>query len=538
MRKGMALPLFFLLLIQAAKTTAADKYWVFFTDKNGSEFNPQTYFDQGAIDRRNRTGIPLCDSLDFPVNPHYSEIVSSLADSTAYISRWFNGMTVFCTNEELLQIQQLPFVKSIEPIVSVEVHPALAPLPSSAKEDVAGLLDYQTSRLQADVFKNAGYNGKGICIAVFDCGFPYLKRMNSLAHLFNNNLIKATYDFKRKNENVYHGFWHGTAVLSCIAGINNGVPMGLAPGATFLLAKTESAFLETRSEEDAWIAAAEWADKNGADIISSSLGYTVDFYFNKDLNGKSRLSRAATIAAAKGILVVNAAGNEATSAWEKVVVPADADSVLCIGGTDPYTDYHIYFSSYGPTADGRMKPNISAPAHIVAAIDNDLKIVDGTSFSTPLIAGFAACAWQAHRNWSNMELFFELEKSAHLYPYFDYAHGFGIPQAGFFVNHKDTIKEPTFDLVVVNTQAKVVLRDKYAHTGDEKMLGYSPVRNMYFKDESKDGVLKFYEVILAGQNEMMDIDFGDYSPGDILTIHFEGYTTTLTIPETTTDEPH
>lgn len=286
---------------------------------------------------------------------------------------------------------------------------------------------------------------------------------------------------------------------------------------------------EPFSEEENWLAAVEWADKHGANIISSSLGFTNERYFNTEMNGKKSLvARAANIAASKGMLVVNAAGNEGNESWHFIDTPGDADSVLTVGGTDPYTDSHIYFSSFGPTSDGRLKPNVSSPGTVIAASAGGWSEVQGTSFSTPLVAGFAACVWQAHRDWSNMKLFQEIEKSSHLYPYFDYAHGYGIPQAGYFTDEKKS-PEPTFDFVIVNNDLKVVLREKYANTPTEEFLGYNTRRNLYYRIDDLNGVVRYYAAILAEQKEALYYTIDQFRPGDKLTVHFEGYTSSYTI---------
>jgi serine protease AprX len=238
------------------------------------------------------------------------------------------------------------------------------------------------------------------------------------------------------------------AVLSCVAGRIEGIQIGLAIDAEFLLARTET-WTEFFSEEEQWLAAAEWADKNGAHIINSSLGYTYHRYFPEQMNGKKSLvSRAANMAARKGILVVNSAGNEGDGKWKIIGTPADADSVLSIGGISPWTGFHTGFSSFGPTSDKRMKPNVTAYGHVIGAGPGGLSQTQGTSFSGPLTAGFAACAKQARPNMTNMQLFKEIEKSADLYPYFDYAHGYGVPQASYFFR-KNTMEEKPERLVEI-----------------------------------------------------------------------------------------
>jgi hypothetical protein len=307
--------------------------------------------------------------------------------------------------------------------------------------------------------------------------------------------------------------------------------MGLATGAEYLLARTEKILGEPYSEEENWLAAAEWADRHGVNIISSSLGYTYQRYFNVQMDGKTSLvSRAANMAASKGILVVNAAGNDGQDSWHYIDTPGDADSVLTVGGTDPKTDMHIFFSSFGPSSDGSLKPNVCAVAEAVTAIKKGYAKEDGTSFSAPLVAGFAACAWQSHRQWSNMELFDAIEKSSHLYPYFDYAHGFGIPQANNILSEK-TPTEPTFDFVIINNEIKIILREKYSNPEAEEQLGYNSRRNFYYKIENKDGVMKKYFVLLADKKEMLHFYAEDFQTGDILTAHFEGYTSSVDFPE-------
>ena len=384
--------------------------------------------------------------------------------------------------------------------------------------------------MEGDTFKVHSLDGKGLRIAVFDVGFPGVDKHPAFANLREEKKIVATYDFVRRNENVYKGHWHGTATLSCIGGKIDSVNIGLATGAEFLLARTEKNICETYSEEENWLAAAEWADRQGVNIISSSLGYTYHRYFNYQMDGHTSLvARAATIAASKGILVINAAGNDGDNSWRTICTPGDADSVLTVGGTEPATDMHIYFSSFGPSSLGKLKPNVCALAEVIAAKSKGLTEVSGTSFSTPLVAGFAACAWQAHRQWSNMDLFNAIEKSSHLYPYFDYAHGFGIPQASKIISEKQ-IPEPTFNFVIINNDIKIILREKYSYPETETALGYNVRRNFYYKVEDKDGIMKNYSVLLADRKEMLHVFTEDFSDGDVLTVHFEGYTNTLDFP--------
>lgn len=522
--------LFVLLMMATTPALSQQKYWVTFTNKPDTSFDPPGYFDERAIAQRRQQQIPIYNSCDIPVSGSYISLVRTIADSVSYTSRWLNGIAVYASAAAVDEIKKLSCVAGVETMnnPSLMLSENEKNLFSFSKKEEA-LLKYQTDRLQEKKFKEKKIDGTGIRIAVFDAGFPGVDRHPAFEHLRKNKRIIATYDFVGRKEFVYNHHPHGTMVLSCIAGLRDSVNCGMATGAEFLLARTEMAGRENFSEEENWLAAAEWADQHGANIISSSLGYTNERYFNSDMNGKTSLvARAAAIAASKGILVINAAGNEGLGSWHFVDTPGDADSVLTVGGTDPFTDAHIYFSSFGPTSDGRMKPNVSSPADVIAANANGWSEVEGTSFSTPLVAGFAACVWQLSRRLTNMEVFHEIEKSSHLYPYFDYAHGYGIPQAGYFTGEKK-INEPTFDFVIVNNDLKVILRERFSQAGTEEFLGYDTRRNLYYRIDDKNGVVRYYAAELAGEKEVLHYYISQFKPGDKISVSFEGYTSSYTI---------
>lgn len=414
---------------------AQQPYWIFFTDKENVSFDPYTYFDEKAIERRIQNNLSLYDLSDYPLNSYYSSTIASLSEEVIGESRWFNAMAVFATDEAVTQIYSYPFVASILPICNdadlASVHVGNVEM---INDEVVEKLLKQVKRFKGEWFDKHQIDGSGVRVAVFDGGFPGVNTHPAFAHLRDNHLIIKTWNFPLKKENVYGWNSHGTMVLSCIAGMEKGAKMGLATGSEFLLARTEVGF-ELAREEVWWLEAVEWADKNGADVINSSLGYGKSRYNPKDMDGqKSLVSRAANMAAAKGMLVCNAMGNEGMDrAWRVLITPADADSILSVGGIDPETNRHILFSSYGPTADGRMKPNVCAFGTARVASPRDrYKSASGTSFASPLVAGFAACAWQTNREWTAMELKTEIEKSADHYPYFDYAYGYGVPQADYF----------------------------------------------------------------------------------------------------------
>jgi serine protease AprX len=451
-----------------------DSYLVIFADKNGVSFDPYTYFDKKAIDRRIKLGISLYEESDFPVNEAYISTVISMVESSDIALRWFNALPVEASHDQIKNVSQLPFVKEI---ISLNQSFILA---GKKNEENTGqlndsdlnLLFKQLDRMNATEFIHNSIDGTGVRIAIFDGGFPNYDVHPAFAHIRNENRILNTWDFTKKDKNVSRGNSHGTATFSCVGGMYEDKKVGLATGAEFLLAITE-VNSEPFKEEKWWLAAVEWADKNGADIISSSLGYVNQRYFPEEMDGHhSLVSKAARIAARKGMLVVNAAGNEGTrKSWKTVITPADVDSVLTVGGIHPETNFHTSFSSFGPAAGGTLKPNVSAYGHVIAASKNSYSETQGTSFSCPLVAGFAACAWQTSRDLTNMQLFREIERSGDLYPYFDYAHGYGIPQASYFMKQEDVPVKPTFEIIEDGDLIKVyVLDDFFAEEYDTSMM--------------------------------------------------------------------
>lgn len=531
MRISLVLVLLFTLLFSPENFAQSDlnKYWVFFTDKEADSFDPYSYFDQKAIDRRIKLGVPLNHSSDWPVTEKYLSQVDAIATQTSHASRWFNALSIKATSEQVDEIQSLSFVKSVEPMMIKSYPASLLKSPkdhfkTSISEYQMQILKKQTSRMEADAFHDQNIRGQGIRIAIFDAGFPSVDVNPAFEHIRKANRILKTRDFLTGKDNVYKHSAHGCNVLSCIAGIIDGQRIGLATEAEFLLARTESGLFEPFSEEENWLAAVEWADKNGADIINSSLGYTEKRYFTSDMDGKTSLvARAGNMAARKGILVLNAAGNDGDGDWKYQGTPADADSVLSIGGISFETDFHIEFSSYGPTADKRMKPNICAFGVAVVSGPGGIEIAYGTSFSSPLATGFAACAWQTTRESTNMEIFKKLEHSGDLYPYFDYAHGFGVPMASFFVEKNLTTKAATLEVLSSGQELTVVIdREQF------DLEGKDAGSLLFYHIENTKGYLDHYYVISVRQYSILHFNKADYPKGHTLRIHYKGYTTSYT----------
>ena len=441
MKKTLAVIAFAAAMLSVA---AQNTYWVFLADKAGTEFDPYTYFDAKAIERYRQCGADLYDQSNYPVSAAYEQGVSALALEHVGSSRWMNAVGVVATEAQAAQIEALPYVERVLLIASRATLSDYSEYSdySDYSEFSDTTLTDQLVRMQGGLFREKGIDGKGIRIAVFDGGFPKVDTHEAFEHLRRDGRILKTWNFPNKKEDVYGWNGHGTMTLSCIAGRMNGKDIGLATGAEFLLARTEVE-PEPFKEEIWWMQAMEWADRHGANIISSSLGYGKDRYYTKDMNGTSYVARAGNMAARKGMLVCNSAGNEGDDrSWKTIITPADADSVLCVGGIkhDLVHYSHIDFASYGPTADGRQKPNVCAFAHTWAANPHGrggYQMVYGTSFSCPLVAGFAACAWQMNRGKTAMQMFDLIQQSADLYPYCDYAYGYGVPQAGFFTGRSN-----------------------------------------------------------------------------------------------------
>lgn len=459
-------------------------YWVFFTDKNDTSFNPYEYFDAKAIARYEQCSADLYDISNYPVNSTYVNTVSDYCSEVLGESRWLNAIGVDATAENAELISRLPFVEKVQQISSEWIEARVITTTDEEVEyEPEDILTDQVKRFGGEYFLAKGIDGTGMRICVLDGGFPGVDTHPAFKHLRDNNRIIATYNFPNKKEDVYGWNSHGTMVLSCIAGINaDGQKMGLATGAEFLLARTEIN-PEPFKEEIWWEMGAEWADKNGANVINSSLGYGKQRYWTKDMDGQSYVAKAANKAVEKGILICCSAGNEGTDKhWMTIVTPSDAENVICVGGIEDNLEKyrHISFSSYGPSANLRRKPNVVAFGHAQVADPNgSYTEADGTSFASPLTAGFAACAWQTRRDLTALQMKAEIEKSCDLYPYFDYAFGYGVPQAAYFTGDLKE-SDPLFNIIQekdgVRIAFKEVKKDQYVFISvegdDGVLLGY------------------------------------------------------------------
>ena len=414
-------------------------YRVYLRDKGENvtdKYLPQELLSSRALERRKKEGIPVPDFRDLPVNRIYLSKISLLGLKLHTTSKWMNtalfkSQTPFDTKA----LSDLPFVSDVKTVKTpgkknsyndkLEFQIVQAELPQ---------YDRPITMINGYPMHDSGYDGKNVLIAVLDGGFLNAEKISSLDGLRLRNGIKTTFDFVKNNDSVYNSSSHGTAVLSVLAGKIPGNIEGTAPGADYMLILTEDIESEFPCEEDFWASGAEFADSAGADIISSSLGY-FNFddpdlnYKYSDLDGNtSFVTRAADIAASKGILVVNSAGNERNKDWKRIIFPSDGDSVVAAGAVDG-NNFISDFSSAGPSSDGRIKPDnvtmgVSVP---VQTSETLIGRSSGTSFSCPVLSGMAACLLQAVPNAHKSDIIEALHSSADRYNSPDSLYGYGIP---------------------------------------------------------------------------------------------------------------
>ncbi|MFN8167013.1 MAG: S8 family serine peptidase [Bacteroidia bacterium] len=438
--------LVFILAILPGVTMAQGtyKFFVRFTDKNGSPYNisnPSAFLTQRAIDRRTVQQIPVTDQ-DIPVNQSYIDGVSQAGGVVICRSKWFNGAVVQCDSTTLTSILNLSYVAGAKRILRTtskhidKSDPVLELQPSALRTNS---LDYggsynQIHLMNGDYLHDAGYTGDGMVIALLDAGFYSVDVLPAFDSLRTRGGILGTWDFVDDNSSVYEDDTHGMEVLSTIAGNIPGQLVGTAPHADFWLLRSEDNFSENLIEEYNWASAAEFADSVGADVISSSLGYsefddaTMSHSYS-DMDGNTCPSSiAADIAVSKGILVLVSAGNSGGSPWHYISAPSDADSVLAVAAVDEFGNY-VGFSSWGPSSDGDVKPNVAAKGLGATLSDwsGNISTGSGTSFACPILAGSATCLLQAHQGLKIMQVKEAIEQSANYYLQPSDSLGYGIP---------------------------------------------------------------------------------------------------------------
>jgi len=452
MQKRIALVLFLLIALsyQAFSQIAPNKYFIQFTDKNNSSYSldhPEAFLTARALTRRQAHGIAV-EENDIPVNSTYVQEVIKYGAHVLTRSRWMNGVTIFSNDTAAIDsIENLPFVKRTisfkEGVHKQKVffknetshkRPPTHYKTTSVTEKEYGAALTQIKQIDGIPLQQKGFRGQGMVIAILDAGYTDVPTQALFDSLRDEGRLLGTKNFVLPGGSVYVHY-HGRMVLSCMAADIPGEMIGTAPKASYWLLVSEDASSENVIEEYNWVSAAEFADSVGADIINSSLGY-IDFddstysHPYSDMDGKTNVSTlGAEIAASKGILVVNSAGNNGQSVtFPWIGAPADGDSVFTIGAVDS-SGMRAVFSSVGPTYDGRIKPTVMAMGQdaTVANADSGVVFANGTSFSSPIMAGMSACLWQAHPQASNMQIIQALKETASYHSDPNNQMGWGIP---------------------------------------------------------------------------------------------------------------
>ena len=485
MKKISLFALFVLCCIFSNAQDSINCYRIYLHDKANTPYSvqqPQQFLSERAIAKRARFNIAITEQ-DFPVNPAYLQAIRQADDSVLIMatSRWFNTVSIRCPETSALStISGLAFVDSIVPIgylsdISEQSEEPIINYLGTIHEPITDSLAYgkgfpQIAIHNGHLLHNEGYKGEGMLIAMLDGGWLGFNRNEFFTNLYENGQIVGTYNFVPGQSDVYWKDSHGTSCASIIlSNINDEIPsgpytfVGTAPNANMIFIRTENVDSEQLMEEDFWVAGAEIADSVGTDVITSSLGYTV--FESPDLNiGHSSLdghtslaSRAATLAAHKGIVVCVSAGNDGDKEWHRISRPADAEDILTVGAVG-IDSIPADFTSIGPSFDGRVKPDVASVGFQTHKVNswilsmpdststNEHPIVlsfvvpgNGTSFATPCLAGLATCLWQALPEYSALEIMQMIREAGHQYNTPDTLWGYGIPDFyRAYLEHRDT----------------------------------------------------------------------------------------------------
>lgn len=434
----LAFALIFSLGVFAQFTTDDTlKYRISLKDKAATEYSllkPEKYLSEKSIERRKRQGLAI-DSTDLPVCRKYVDAIRKKGVHVLVTGKWDNFVTVSCKDSTLInEIANLPFVRSTERVWKGVVKKALkrdslinAPLRS---DSLYGPAITQIEMSRANLLHNAGFKGQGMTIAVIDAGFHNADKIEAM----KNINILGVRDFVNPEADIYAESSHGMCVLSCMAMNQPNVMIGTAPEASYWLLRSEDEYSEHLVEQDYWAAAIEFADSVGVDVVNTSLGYysfddpTKDYRY-RDLNGHYALmSREASKAADKGMVLVCSAGNSGAGSWKKITPPGDAENVITVGAISK-EGVLAPFSSVGNTADGRVKPDVVAVGlgADVMGTDGNLRRANGTSFSSPIMCGMVACLWQSCPQLTAKQIIELVRKSGDRADFPNNIYGYGIP---------------------------------------------------------------------------------------------------------------
>ena len=434
------------------------KFRILLSDKAATEHSldrPEDFLSSKAIERRKRQSLPI-DSTDLPVCRLYLNRILEQKVELLCLGKWDNFVTVASRDSAIVtDLQALPFVRKVICVWKgksdygkercltrmklglptderkTEKRKKIRRKATESPEDTSlyGAGEEQITLCNGHKLHQQGFRGKGMTIAIIDAGFHNADRMDL------RESIAGAHDFVQPaTEDIYAEHEHGMNVLSCMAANRPHELVGTAPEASYWLLRSEDLYSEQAIEQDFWAAALEFADSIGADVVNTSLGYT---HYDNDLvqlnytnlDGKTHLmSRQASKAASKGMILLCSAGNEGGGSWKKLSIPADADAILTVGAVD-CSGKLGYFSSVGNTYDGRVKPDVVAPGVQTAVLGMDGTVVrkNGTSFSSPVLCGLIACLWQAIPDFSAEQIIKLVRNSGDRAEHPDNIYGYGIP---------------------------------------------------------------------------------------------------------------
>ena len=507
---------------------APDKYWVQFKDKEGSPYsinNPEEFLSERAIQRRSDYNIAI-DEYDIPVNPSYLKTISDIGATILHPSKWLNGVSIQTSSQYIVSaIEMLPFVVNVRALENDDVKQQIKEKTFFSNEYVEetvmmddrsyyGAAYPQINQLNGIALHEMGYQGQGMWIGICDGGFDYVDRHEVFEDMYNSGRLLGTRDFVYKNGVVYTDSSHGTSCLSLMAANIPNKYVGTAPLASYFLCRTEDVNSENVIEEYNWVSAAEFLDSLGVDVISTSLGYiTFDDprwdHVYEDLDGEtSVITIGSEIAASRGILSVVSAGNEGGSDFPYISVPADGNNTLTVGavGAD---GQRAYFSSVGPTYDGRTKPDVMAHGYgVTVATPGEGSYYDGsgTSYSCPVIAGMVACLWQANKYLPASAIRDALRQNSSSYSNPDNEYGYGIPD--FLAALETLFLEEKSDFVI---NSPVFIYPNPSNGKVDVELEIDAKANVKIYDVA--GKLLYDNDILVGEEQVLSAFLSDLNQG-------------------------
>lgn len=407
---------------QSQSDSSNERYWIFFDSKQvdaDAALPTGSHVTQAARNRRDVRGVADSEWLDAGVSPAYLNQLGHYGVIPVVTSRWLNAVSARLTESQVQSVESLPFVRLVRPVAVQKVSssgpsfPSFAPARSPTTAKGTSVIDYGASRPQLETVNaipaiERGMDGSGVRLGFLDTEYddlqhPVFDRLRAEGRLI------AQQDFTEQSDRVTPWWWHGMSVASVAVGYLEGELVGPAYGADVLLATTEVVATETNQEEDFFVQGLEWLEANGADVVNVSLGYSVfesgqDSYTYQDMDGDTAITTvAADIAVSLGMVMVAAAGNEGScgnpdNCWYYIASPADGNDVITVGGVNSAGGRYTA-GSYGPTADGRIKPDVAAQAagvYVALPVPLPSGFYNGTSFASPMVAGIVCQMLQAN----------------------------------------------------------------------------------------------------------------------------------------------